>query len=209
MNIFGWSTAQVKYGSGEVRLSENFESTRKNHAVCCGGFLLFSTTPQCPRHFNVRIYGILLFLAAHGHSGKFLFQLFAATQRKFFRAPCIRVPKCSAGAPVTARPSRSRQKQNVDPRKLHWFTSNVGIAHLTDHHGWNGGSFSVSCGVHFMTSGFLYTSQSTFSFWDFGLLQPKLHFLQKRQENAIIWSIFVIVTMLLNISCVIWWTITV
>ena len=50
--------------------------------------------------------------------------------------PCIRVSKCSAGAPVTARPSRSRQKQN-DPRKLHWFTSNVGTAHLTDHHGWN------------------------------------------------------------------------
>ena len=43
--------------------------------------------------------------------------------------------------PVTARPSRSRQKQNVDPRKLHWFTSNVRIAHLTDHHGWNGEAF--------------------------------------------------------------------
>ena len=40
--------------------------------------------------------------------------------------PCIRVPKCSAGAPITVRPSWSS-------------TSNVGIAHLTDHHhhGWN------------------------------------------------------------------------
>ena len=45
------------------------------------------------------------------------------------------------GAPVTARPSRSRQKQNVDPRKLHWFTSNVSIAHLTDHTGWNGEAY--------------------------------------------------------------------
>ena len=54
-------------------------------------------------------------------------------------APCIRVPKCSAlvhmhrvsafrnvqqglavtGGPVTARPSRSRQRRNVDSRKLH------------------------------------------------------------------------------------------
>ena len=33
--------------------------------------------------------------------------------------PCVRVPKCSAGAPVTAGPSRSRCKPNVDPRKLH------------------------------------------------------------------------------------------
>ena len=30
--------------------------------------------------------------------------------------------------------------------------------------------------------------------FDFGLLQAKLHFLQKRQENAITWSIFVTVT---------------
>ena len=40
----------------------------------------------------------------------------------------------------------------------------------------------MSCGVNFMTSGFLYTSQSTFSF---SILQAKLHFLQKRQENAV------------------------
>ena len=52
--------------------------------------------------------------------------------------PCNRVPRFSARAPVTARPSRSRQKQNVEPGKLHRFTSNVGIAPLTDHYGWNG-----------------------------------------------------------------------
>ena len=43
--------------------------------------------------------------------------------------------------PVTARPSRSRQKQNVEPGKLHWFTSNVHTAPLTDHDGWNGEAF--------------------------------------------------------------------
>ena len=31
-----------------------------------------------------------------------------------------------------------------------------------------------------------------------------LHFLQNRQENAITWCIFAIVTVLLNISCVMW-----
>ena len=55
--------------------------------------------------------------------------------------PCIHVLKFSAGAPVTARPSRSRQTQNIDPCKLHRFTSNIGIAPLTDHHGWNGEAF--------------------------------------------------------------------
>ena len=43
--------------------------------------------------------------------------------------------------PVTARHSRSRQKQNVEPGKLHRFTSNVGIAPLTGHHGWNEEAF--------------------------------------------------------------------
>ena len=56
------------------------------------------------------------------------------------------------------------------------------------------GSFPVSCGVNFITSGFLYTSQSTFSFLISAFFQAKLHFLQKRQENAITCSIFVIVT---------------
>ena len=105
--------------------------------------------------------------------------------------------------PVTARPSRSRQKQNVDPGKLHRFTSNVGIAPLTDHHGWNGEVFPVSCGVNFMTSGFLYTSQSTFSFLISAVCRQKLLFLQKRQENAVTWCSLLIVTMLSNISCVI------
>ena len=45
--------------------------------------------------------------------------------------------------PVTARPNRSRQKQNIDPGKLHRFTLNAGIAHLTDHHSWNGEAFQV------------------------------------------------------------------
>ena len=54
---------------------------------------------------------------------------------------CIRVPKFSARAQVTTRPSRSRQKQNVEPGKLHRFTSNVRIAPLTHHHGWNGEAF--------------------------------------------------------------------
>ena len=55
--------------------------------------------------------------------------------------PCIRIAKFSARAPVTARPSRSRQKQNVEPGKLHRFKSNVPTAPLTGHHGWNGEAF--------------------------------------------------------------------
>ena len=55
--------------------------------------------------------------------------------------PCILVPKFSAGAPVIARPSWSRQKQNIDLGKLHRFTWNLAIAPLTDHHGWNGDVF--------------------------------------------------------------------
>ena len=39
--------------------------------------------------------------------------------------------------PVTARPSRSRQKQTIDPGTRHRFTPNIG----TDHHGWNGEAF--------------------------------------------------------------------
>ena len=58
----------------------------------------------------------------------------------------------------------------------------------------------MSRGVNFMTSGFLYTSQLTFSFLISAFLQAKLQFLQKRQENGITWCIFVIVAMLLNIS---------
>ena len=46
-------------------------------------------------------------------------------------------------------------------------------------------------------------------FFDFGRLQENLHFLQKRQENTVTWCILVILTMLLSISCVIWWTIIV
>ena len=44
------------------------------------------------------------------------------------------------------------------------------------------GSFSVSCGINFMTSSFLYTIN--IFILDFGLLHSKLHFLQKRQEYA-------------------------
>ena len=42
--------------------------------------------------------------------------------------------------------------------------------------------------------------------FDFGRLQAKLYFLQKRQDNAVTWCILVLVTMLLNMSCLIWWT---
>ena len=57
--------------------------------------------------------------------------------------------------PVTARLSRSRQKQNVEPGKLHRFTSNVGIAPLTDHHGF-------TFDVYF----FIFSTVSD-SFWSF------------------------------------------
>ena len=50
---------------------------------------------------------------------------------------------------------------------------------------------------------FLVHLTSNIFIFDFGLLQAKLHFLQKRQENALTRCIFVIFTMLLNISCVI------
>ena len=67
--------------------------------------------------------------------------------------------------PVTARPSRSRQKQNIDLRKLHRFTSNVGVAPVTDHHGWNGEAFPcpvVSVSWHLVSC----TSHNQhFDFW--------------------------------------------
>ena len=120
-----------------------------------------------------------------------------------YLAPCVRVRLFSAGAPVTARPSRSRQKQNIDPGKLHRFTSNVGIAPLTDHYGWNGEAFPVSCGVNFMTFGFLNTSQSTFSFLISNFCRQNCTLFKKRHGNSIIWCTLVIITMLLSISCVI------
>ena len=44
--------------------------------------------------------------------------------------------------PVTARPSRSRQKQTIDPGTGHRFTPNIGTDHIgTDHYGWNGEAF--------------------------------------------------------------------
>ena len=45
-------------------------------------------------------------------------------------------PSFQPERPVTARPSQSRQMQNIDPGKLHRFKSNVSTARLTDHHGW-------------------------------------------------------------------------
>ena len=45
--------------------------------------------------------------------------------------------------PVSARPSRGRQERNISPGKLQRFTSNVGIALLTDHHGWSKDAFPV------------------------------------------------------------------
>ena len=90
---------------------------------------------------------------------------------------CVELQSFQPEPPVTARPSRSRQKQNTDLRKLrklHRFTSNVGIIPVTDHHGLERGSFPVSCGVNFLTFGFLYTSQSTLFIFDFGRLQAKI-----------------------------------
>ena len=70
-------------------------------------------------------------------------------------------------------------------------------------------SIPMSCGVNVLTFAFfVHLTINIFIFY-FSRLQVKLHFLQKRQENAVTWCILVIVTMLLNISCVIWWTITV
>ena len=46
------------------------------------------------------------------------------------------LPKFSVGAPVTARPSWNREKQNINPGKLHQFTPNVSIVPPTDRHGW-------------------------------------------------------------------------
>ena len=119
-----------------------------------------------------------------------------------WNTPCIHVPKFSARAQVTARPSRSRQKQNVVPGKLHRFTSNVGIAHLTGYQGWNGKAFPcpvvyiswhlVSCTPHNQHFRFLFRP-----------IAGKIA-LQKRQDNAVTWCILVLVAMLLNISCVIW-----
>ena len=50
---------------------------------------------------------------------------------------------------------------------------------------------------------FLVQLTNSIFIFDFGRLQAKLHFLQKRQENAVTWGIGVIVTILLSISRVI------
>ena len=106
--------------------------------------------------------------------------------------PCIRILKFSAGAPVTARPSRSRQTQNIDPGKLHRFTSNVGIAPLTGHHSSNGEASRVLwCKFHDIW--FLVHLTISIFVLDF----------ERLQENATTWCILVVVSLLLNISCVI------
>ena len=87
-------------------------------------------------------------------------------------------------------------KTVIDVGKLDRFTSNVCITPPIDHHGWNGKAFP--CPVMWISwhlIGFLNTSQSTFSFW-FRTFAGTMHFIQKRQENAIIWCVWVIVTML-------------
>jgi len=100
--------------------------------------------------------------------------------------------------PVTARPSRSRQKQNIDPGKLHRFTANVGIAPLTDHHGWNGEVFRVLwCKI--LDISFLVHITIDILIFISAVLQAKWHFLQKRQEIAVTWCILVTFTLLLNI----------
>ena len=106
--------------------------------------------------------------------------------------------------PVTARPSRSRQKQNIDLGKLHRLTSNVGIVPLTDHHGWNREVFP--CPVVFISWHLVSCTPHNqhFLFFLFRPFAGKMHFLQKRQDNAVTWCILVLVAMLLNISCVIW-----
>ena len=69
------------------------------------------------------------------------------------------------------------------------------------------GSYPVWCKFHDIW--FLVHVTVNIFIFDFRPLQAKLHCPQNRQENAVTWCILVIVTMLLNISCVIWWTITV
>ena len=55
----------------------------------------------------------------------------------------------------------------------------------------------MSCDVNFMTfKWFLEHFTINIFIFDFELLQAQLHFIQKRQENAIIWCIWVIVTVL-------------
>ena len=103
--------------------------------------------------------------------------------------------------PVTARPSRSRQKQNIDQGKLHRFTSDVGIEPLTDHHGWNGEVFLCAGGVNFLPFGFLYTSQSTFSFLISPVCRQNCTFFKKEAKMQSLSAVLLIVNILLNISC--------
>ena len=112
--------------------------------------------------------------------------------------------KFSVGAAITA----GQETQNIDPGKLSclfiWFTSDIGIAPLTDHHSWNGeASRDLWCRFHNIW--FLMHLAISIFILDFERLQAKLHF----QENATTWCILVFVCLLLNISCVIWWTVTV
>ena len=134
-----------------------------------------------------------------------------------FTTPCICVPKFSAGASrySEAQPERA-EAQLVDPGKLHRITSNIGVRPLTDHHGWNVDAFPVSCGVNFMTFVLLYiivhfTINIFISFWSvLACLAGKIT-LSSRWTGKCnpTWGMLVIVTMLLNISCVMWWTVTI
>ena len=103
--------------------------------------------------------------------------------------------------PVTARPSRSRQKQNIEQDNLHRFTSDVGMAPLTDHHGWNGEVFLCPGGVNILSFGFLYTSQSTFSFLISAVCKQNCIFFKKEGKMQSLGAVLLIVSMLLNISC--------
>ena len=92
----------------------------------------------------------------------------------------------------------------LEPGKLHRFTSNklyvlllqqiimVGTEKLT-RVPW----------CKFLDIWFLVHLTINIFMFDFGRLQAKLHFLQKRQDNAVTWCILVLVTMFLNISCMI------
>ena len=110
-------------------------------------------------------------------------------------------PSFQPELPVPVRPSRSRPEQNIDPGKFHRFTSNTGIAPLIILVGTGKLPRVLWCQLHDIW--FLVQLTVNIFIFYFELLRAELHLLQNRQENAIIWCILVIVTMLLNISCVI------
>ena len=126
----------------------------------------------------------IMFMCAHGR-----YVASTVTKRAAMPVPHRVSANFSAGVSRSSEAQPERQAQNISPgNRVHRLVSNTDITPLNLSSWLERGCFPVSCDVNILTFGLWYTSQSTLTFiLEFELFQAKLHFLQKRQENAIIW----------------------